>query len=157
MFRALLGPVRRQATETLPNGTRVIRRRGASREAVPEWRLQGAAVQRLRRMRGYGTRFTIAGDMNAAKRGPRAQLEAKATGMEPGEPDLRVYLRGGRLGLIEFKTATGRLSPSQKVRHALLKALGFDVVIVQVTTEAEAAERCEALVTAWLGGAANDN
>jgi hypothetical protein len=30
-------------------------------------------------------------------------------------------------------------------------------VIVQVATEAEAADRSEALVTAWLGGAANDN
>lgn len=147
---------RRPKTETLANGTKVIRRSAAA-PSVPEWRLQGAAVQRLRRMRGYGVDFAIAGDMNAGKRGPRAQMEAKITGLEPGEPDLRIYCRRGKLGLIEVKTANGRLSDSQKLRHRLLRDLGFDVVVVQVATEAEAAEKCEALVLAWLGKPANDN
>jgi hypothetical protein len=146
----------REKTTTTENGTKVVRR-SAGAEPVKEWRLQGAAVRRLRRMRGYGVDFTIAGDMNAGKRGPRAQLEAKITGMEPGEPDLRVYLRGGRLGLIEFKTSSGRLSEAQRFRHQLLRGLGFDVVVVQVATEAEAEIRCEALIKAWLGVAANDN
>jgi hypothetical protein len=38
----------------------------------------------------YGKEFLLAGDQNAAKRGPKAQAQAEslAAGMTAGEPDL---------------------------------------------------------------------
>ncbi len=57
-------------------------------------------------------RILLAGDQNAAKRGPKAQTQALATGMTPGEPDLRIYLTGGRLRMIENKVGKGKLSPA---------------------------------------------
>lgn len=98
----------------------------------------------------HGRMFLIAGDQNAARRGPRAAVEAQATGMTPGEPDLRVYLPDGRLGLIENKTLKGRLSPAQRDRHAALAALGHPVAVIHAGTEADAADQAEALVRSWL-------
>lgn len=75
-----------------------------STPALPlEWELQAAQVRRLRNLPEYGKQFLLAGDMNSAKRGPKAQAQAVATGMTPGEPDLRIYLIGGRLASIENK------------------------------------------------------
>lgn len=139
----------RPVTTTLPNGTTVTRL--AANDNVPEWRLQSAQVRALRAMPEHGGRFLLAGDQNAARRGPRAQVEAKATGMTPGEPDLRIYLEGGRVRLIENKTGKGRLSPAQVQRHADLARIGHTVVVLRATTEADAAEQAVALVRGWLG------
>jgi hypothetical protein len=109
-----------------------------------EWKLQAAQCVRLRAMPEYGKLFTFAGSMEAGKRGPQARIQAKATGMEAGEPDLRIYLKGGRCGFIE-----------QTKRHELLRALGFVVEVVRAATEQEAADKAEAIVRTWL--AANDN
>lgn len=122
-----------------------------------EWELQAAQVRRLRALPEYGKRFLLAGDQNAAKRGPRAQVEATAAGMTPGEPDLRIYLAGGALGLIENKVGKGKLSPAQVARHAALAKIGHPVTVVRATTEDEAADKAEACVREWLGEAANDN
>ncbi|QPC43504.1 VRR-NUC domain-containing protein [Kaustia mangrovi] len=103
----------------------------------------------------HGRLFLVAGDMNAGRRGPQDRVKAKATGLTPGEPDLRVYVHGGRLKMIEFKTRAGRLSSAQRERHGELARLGFEVVVVQAATEDEAADATERLVRAWL--AANDN
>lgn len=138
----------RTTTRKLANGTRVVME--ASNDNVPEWRLQAAQVRRLRSMPEHGRQFLIAGDQNAARRGPRAAVEAQATGMTPGEPDLRVYFGGGRLGMIENKTLKGRLSPEQKTRHAALTALGHLVVVVKAATESDAADQAEALVRGWI-------
>lgn len=138
----------RTTTRRLKNGTRVVM--AAANDNVPEWRLQAAQVRRLRNMPEHGRQFLIAGDQNAARRGPRAATEAKATGMTPGEPDLRVYLPGGRVGLIENKTLKGRLSPEQRDRHAALAALGHVVVVIKAATEADAADQAEAVVRGWL-------
>ncbi len=139
-------------TTRLKNGTRVVRRT----DTVPEWRIQAAAVRALRALPEFGRRFTLAADMAAHKRRPQDATIAKATGLVPGESDLRVYLEGGRLGLIEFKAATGRLSPEQKDRGALLARLGFGYqTVVKATTEADAAEQAVACVMGWLAG--NDN
>jgi hypothetical protein len=124
--------------------------------ALPlECECQAAQVQRLRAMPGYGSQFLLAGDQNAAKRGPKAQVQAKATGMEPGEPDLRIYLSGGRLRMIENKVGKGKLSPAQIDRHTALAALGHEVVGVWADSAEDAADQAEALVRSWLG--ANDN
>lgn len=124
--------------------------------ALPlEWELQAAQVRRLRLLPEYGKQFLLAGDMNSAKRGPKAQAQAIATGMTPGEPDLRIYLIGGRLASIENKVGKGRLSPAQSDRHAALAKLGHIVEVVSATTEQDAADQAVALVLGWL--AANNN
>lgn len=120
-----------------------------------EWKLQAAAVRRLRQMPEFGRAFLLAGDMASGKRGPRAQMQALATGLTPGDPDLRIYLPDGRVAFIEYKTATGRLSPAQKQRHADMERLGHTVVTVSAFSEDECADKTEELVRSWL--AANSN
>lgn len=128
-----------------------------TKPALPkEWELQAAQVRRLRAMPEYGKRFLLAGDMNAAKRGPRAQQEAIAAGLTPGESDLRIYLDGGRLRMIENKVGSGRQTPAQVDRHPALAALGHEVVVVRALTENEAADKAEALVRGWLEEKADD-
>lgn len=152
-------------------GVRTIIKTSASgkvttRLAAPkEWELQAAQVRALKAMPEYGKRFALAGDQNAAKRGPRAQAEAIAAGLTPGEADVRIYLDGGRLRMIENKVGRAPLTDSQRVRHPLLAALGHPVEVVRATTEEEAAARAVKLVRGWLSegvvgdgrGAANDN
>lgn len=121
-----------------------------------EWKLQAAAVKALRNLPEFDATFTLAGDFNAARRSPQESTKAKATGLTPGEHDLRIYMLQGRLGLIEFKGAKGRLSPEQAARHGLLRTLGFTMqAVVKASTEEEAATATLALVRTWL--AANDN
>lgn len=148
----------RRTTTTTPNGTTVTRTT-VTEAPVLEWRLQAAAVRALRALPTYNRRFTIAADMAAGRRGMQTSVQAKATGLVPGEPDLRVYLAGGRLCMIEFKGAKGRESTEQIDRIALLDTLGFTVVVLKAAAEAEAAERAVELVRGWLGdgAAANDN
>ncbi|TWH01801.1 VRR-NUC domain-containing protein [Ochrobactrum sp. J50] len=115
-----------------------------------EWELQAAQVASLRRLPQYQRQFLLAGDMNASKRGPRAQAQAIATGMTSGEPDLRIYGEYGRLLMIENKVGQGRLSPAQKDRHAALQRLGYTVLVIRATTTTEAAEQAVTAVLEWL-------
>lgn len=103
----------------------------------------------------YGTQFLLAGDQNSAKRGPKARAQAAAAGMTAGEPDLRIYLDGGRIRHIENKVGNGRLSTAQKDRHAALRNLRHDVRVVFAVSADEAADKAEAIVREWL--IANDN
>lgn len=48
-----------------------------------------------------------------------------------GFPDCIVYAKSGAHYLIEFKTATGYLSGSQKAKHKELEKLGFAVHVVR--------------------------
>lgn len=142
------------------NGKRTIltTRNGkvTTKAALPlEWELQAAQVQRLRAMPGYGEQFLLAGDQNSAKRGPKAQAQAVAAGMTAGEPDLRIYMAGGKLGLIENKVGTAKPTPVQAPRHVALRALGFEVVVINASSEDEAADKAVAVVCGWLAG--NDN
>ncbi|KAB0570598.1 VRR-NUC domain-containing protein [Brucella pituitosa] len=137
-----------------------------TKAALPlEWELQAAQVRALRRLPEYvhtakdvrpGT-FTLAGDQNAAKRGPKARAEALAAGLTPGEADVRIYLYGGVLRQIENKVGKVRLESSQITRHPLLDALGFPVVVVRAVTEGDAAEQAVRLVKGWLLETSNDN
>ena len=147
-------------TTTLKNGTKVTR----LTDTVPEWKLQAAQIRALRAMPEFGRRFTLAGDQAAAKRTPQGATIAKATGLVKGEHDVRLYLEGGRLCLIENKTTaaalkkkkTGGLDPAQVERHALLWRLGFTrQAVIKATTEADAAEQAVSIVRGWLS--ANDN
>lgn len=125
--------------------------RVTSTPALPlEWELQAAQVRRLKRMPEYGKQFLVAGDMNASKRGPTAQAQAVATGMTSGEPDLRIYLIGGRLGLIENKVGKGRLSIAQRDRHAALAQIGHIVEVISADNEQDAADQAVTLVKGWL-------
>lgn len=116
-----------------------------------EWRLQAAAVRRLRPLTKIH-RFAFAGDMNGLPLfGAQQKTKAKATGMMSGEHDLRIYLDGGNLGLIELKNTDNTTSGEQRDRHALLADLGFTrQAIVRVATEAEAADQVEAIVLGWI-------
>lgn len=120
-----------------------------------EWRLQAAAVRALRNMPEFGRQFLLAGDQAAGKRGPKAQMQALATGLTPGDPDLRIYLTAGRVAFIEYKTSTGRLSPAQRQRHADMVRLGHTVEVVAAATEDECAAATVALVRGW--SASNSN
>ncbi|QWY83284.1 VRR-NUC endonuclease domain-containing protein [Rhizobium phage RHph_X2_25] len=136
----------RIVTTTNAKGTRVK----VTDAAPKEWELQAAQVRRLRAMPEYGKLFLLAGDQNSAKRGPRAQMEAIAAGMTPGEADLRLYLIGGQLRMIENKVGRGRLSPAQVERHAAMARLGFAIEVVRAVSEREAADKAEAMVRSWL-------
>ncbi len=126
--------------------------------ALPqEWELQAAQCRRLRNMPEYGGQFLFAGDQNAAKRGGKARVQAQASGMIPGEPDMRVYGAGCRLLLWENKVGRGPVSASQKERHAALAALGHKVHVLRAVSEKEAADQAESLVRDWLLQPANDN
>lgn len=143
-------------TSTLPNGTKVVRQKLES-APVLEWRLQASQVRALRALPEYDRDFTLVGGMEAGKRGPQAQIQARATGLTPGHPDVTILMIGGRCGFIENKGERGRVSAVQKERHNLLRKLGFEVEVIHASTEEEAAGRAVALVRQWLGGAANDN
>jgi len=92
---------------------------------------QACVVRTLHRIEQAGYAITCAGDMNAAKRGPRAIAEARMTGLAKGEPDVRVYVLGGVLLMFELKTEKGKISPDQIERHARLRALGHKVATVK--------------------------
>jgi hypothetical protein len=117
---------------------------------IPEWRYQAEVISRLHKLEDEGLSFTCAGDMNRAKRGRRAQMEAKATGLTAGEPDIRVYMAGGILFSIELKTPNGRRSKDQIKRHALLTKLGFEIITIAGRTPEELADAVEALVRSRL-------
>lgn len=119
--------------------------------ALPlEWELQAAQVRALRRLPEYGRLFLLASGMEAGKRGARATMEAKAAGMTAGNPDLTIYLPGGRVGLIENKVGRATLEASQVARHPALAAIGHPVTVVRSVTEEDAARQAVELVLGWL-------
>lgn len=117
---------------------------------VLESDLQAAQVTALKKHPAFGRRFTLAGDMGAGKRGPKAIADALRTGLESGEPDLRIYFQGGRLVSVENKAKRTPVSPDQVARHELLRKLGFDVHVIRSTTEDEATRAVLAIVDAIL-------
>lgn len=112
----------------------------------PEWKLQAAVVSDFHKCQDMGWDFEFAGDMNAGKRnGTRAKL----TGLKAGEADIRIYLPGARLGMIEMKGAS-KVSKAQVERHAKLERLGFKIHVVKAATETEAASKCRAILKGML-------
>lgn len=95
--------------------------------------IQLAVVQHLRRRK-----IVFAADQNAGRRSMREGARRKALGMAAGEPDLRIYLPGGRLVLVELKKRNGKVSAAQKERHADLVSLGFAVHTLRADTPANA-------------------
>ena len=134
--------------------TKITTRNGvvSAKEAPPlEWELQAEQCRRLRRMPDV----LFVGGMEAGKRGPRAQVQALATGLTAGHPDLTIFLPGGRTYFIENKVGNGRLSPAQMDRHEKLRKAGFVVEVIRATSKDEAGEKIEAMVLGWMS--ANDN
>jgi hypothetical protein len=118
---------------------------------VEEWLLQSSAVAALKKLPEYGKTFDLEGDFNAARRSAQESVKAKATGITPGAFDLRIYMDGGQLGLIEMKGKEGRLSVEQKARHADLMRLGFTrQAVVKADNQNDAASMCVDLVRGWL-------
>lgn len=128
---------------------------------IEEWRLQAEAVRQLKALPEFDQPdgFTLAADFNAGK---RDAAKAQATGVAAGEPDVRIYAAQGRLLLIEYKNAEGRLSVDRVVkgrkkvgqvsRHALLRSLGYRVEVIKAATPEECAAASVRLVRGWLAG-----
>jgi hypothetical protein len=141
-------------TTTQPYRTRIIR---PANDNIQEWEIQAEAVRRLKRLPGYGevagpgVTFTLAGDFNAARRSRQESVKARATGIAAGEPDLRLYGRGGKLLLIEMKGPKTPVSADQRKRHALHRSLGFQVEVVRGKTIEQGASDVVELVQEWLG------
>lgn len=123
--------------------TRVINR-------IPEWKLQAAVIERLGALERAGLPISAAGDMAAGRRSWAEINKAKATGLVAGEPDVRVYLPGGRICHIELKVGRAKPSDAQLARHERLAELGHTVIVLGAKTEAEAADRAEAFVREQL-------
>jgi hypothetical protein len=115
-----------------------------------------AVATRLRRLERDHL-FTFAHDQNAARRSRTGGAKAKAMGMRPGEPDVRVYLPHSRIGHIELKAPNGSVSDAQRQRHADLRALGHDVRVLRADTPGAAADQAEAIVMEWLNKEAIDD
>ena len=109
-----------------------------------------AIATELRRLEWETQRFTFAHDQNGVKRSRASGGRAKAMGMRAGEPDLRVYLTGGRIGHIELKTAKGTASAEQRERHRTLRNLGHDVRVVKAATPREAVDQTISIVKEWI-------
>lgn len=79
--------------------------------------------------------------MNQGNRSGAMRGQAKATGLQAGAVDVRIYLPEGRMALLELKTDKGTVSPVQKSWHALLASLGHLVHVVRASTPAEMWDR----------------
>lgn len=87
-----------------------------------------------------------AADQNMGRRSKAEGARRKLAGMAAGEPDLRIYLDGARLILIELKTRDGKLTKSQQVRIPLLRKLGFSVHIVHAKSPQDGANKVLAII-----------
>ena len=109
--------------------------------AVSEYDLQVGVVQWLKR-----NKFMFAADQSGLFTSKRSAGKAKLSGLVSGEPDLRIYLEGGRCLFIEMKAWKGRLSDNQTERIERLRFLGFQVEIVKERTPADAVERVKEIL-----------
>lgn len=115
-----------------------------------EWQLQAWFVNELHKLEKEGWPLTCAGDMNAGKRGRGAAALAKLTGLTAGEPDVRIYFKGGRIKLVEIKRAKGIVSEAQRNRHLDLARLGFHVQTLWLIDETDARFHAAAIARDFL-------
>jgi hypothetical protein len=133
------------ARRTLKNGDTVSDR-------IPEWRLQAEIAGDLDRRIAEGEPFLYAASLEGVRLNPYQAKIAKATGMQDGEPDLRLYFAPRRTVFVELKGDGGSLTPGQKERIPKLRAMGFVVHVVRVKTCEEAKDAIGAIVDAELAG-----
>ncbi|NOG73743.1 VRR-NUC domain-containing protein [Roseicella sp. DB1501] len=105
-----------------------------------EWQLQAFCIQEARRA-GY----LVHGDQNGAHKSSTSASMAKATGMQPGWPDLCFAVPVCPIW-IELKTADGRLSTAQRDVHAHMAAMGYPVHTVYADCPASAWSQVSALL-----------
>lgn len=126
---------------------------------VLEIEMQTEAVRQIRKLPGYTASldklvdggFTLAADQNGSGyRSKAAAVKFKAAGMTAGEPDVRLYFGGGVLRALEFKAKDGPFTDSQKKRFPLLRALGFQIEVVESDSKEDAASQAVAIVKGWL-------
>lgn len=127
-----------------------VRKRKAKPATVPEWCLQAAFIAELHALEAAGWPITCAGDMGAGKRSYAQAARDKATGLTAGEPDVRVYLPGGRTILVELKTDTGKVSKAQTARHTRLRELDHPVTVVQLKDQNDARIMARVIIGAWV-------
>ena len=112
-----------------------------------EWQIQHHVVQQL-----HSRGILYQGDQNSSKRGPKARMQAKATGMQAGWPDLVVIRPTTTCDpttcdpehattYIEFKVTGNKLSPAQVALHARLADNGITVYTVTASTGPDAWEQ----------------
>ena len=114
--------------------------------AYTEDQIQEGVVSWLLGLEAVSRAFTFAADMNAAKRTVQGAVWAKKQGRRPGEADLRIYLKAGRLLLVELKAKKTPVTDAQEDRHAKLADLGHPVTIVRAETPNHAINQIEALL-----------
>ncbi len=71
----------------------------------------------------------VHGDPLGLVRSSRMGAKAKCAGARKGWPDL-TFVLAGRVVWVELKTIRGRVSPSQKMVHALMAEMGHSVFVV---------------------------
>jgi hypothetical protein len=73
---------------------------------------------------------------NEGRRTPIEGARLRQMGLLPGLPDLGICWPVGKMGWLEVKSDSGRLSDAQRQCHADLQALGFPVAVVRSVDEA---------------------
>ena len=76
---------------------------------------------------------------NGGYRNPREAARFRGLGVLPGVPDITLAMRGGRLGYIELKTSSGRLSTAQIIFRAAAEGLGIPWVLCRSISEVDEA------------------
>lgn len=118
---------------------------------MPEWVLQAYFVNELRKLEADGLPISAVGDMNAGRRSFQTASQAKAMGLTPGEPDVRIYGEGGRLQLVEIKVKGRKgLSDDQKARHKRLNELGHPVLTAVLVDESSARLAARVIATSFV-------
>lgn len=84
-------------------------------------------------MRPRGLMFSISNELGG--RNALATMIAKSMGLTEGVSDTIVILPVGKLLFVEFKTDTGRQSPSQKDFQTRVEEHGYRYVIVRSVEE----------------------
>ena len=105
-----------------------------------EHELQVAVVTRLKQI---GVLY--AADQNGLRTSKRQGALAKQAGMMAGEPDIRIYLPGGRIIFVEMKTTRGSVSAAQRQRHKDLADLGHIVYVVKEASPIKAQNCVESI------------
>jgi hypothetical protein len=119
---------------------------------IPEWRLQAEVCAKLNAAIDAGAPFEFAASLEGVRLNRTQALQAKATGMKAGEPDLRLYFEDRRVVFVEMKGEGGRLNADQLQRIPKLHALGFTVHVVKAATCEEAIDLVLSIVRAELTG-----
>lgn len=111
-------------------------------ESLPwlEEHLQMAVAQALRQKEENHGGFTFASSLEGVKLSKSQAMRAKTQGMRSGEPDIRVYLPGGKIWFIELKRSGGVVSKTQKERHKDFSDLGHDVTVIMAKTPKQAVD-----------------